>query len=432
MSTNPALTRRSVLAGASLTAAAVTTIAGPPAAATPFFSKGRRHDLPQVTPVWSEELRRGFGICAHPNFTKTVYGHDAEWLSHLGDLGVGYFRGLYCPSLAVTMRVVKYCRKNGIKWLMLVMPTNWSLSDEKLDATLAHIRDNAADVCIGIEGPNEPNHNRGGGSVRSDWASATLACQKRIYDFVKSTPALSHVEVVGPSLQLGASNPYPDFVKLANVGIGKYMDVAGVHSYPGGFKPDNNLDMRIGWAKSAWGQPSWITETGYNNALATTSGHKPVPDEVSRVYGPRTYLEGARRGCKVTRFELLDDPDPGNENVEANFGLLACPSDDPSTWTRKPEFRRLQRFLNGLKDTAESSYRPTPVGVSVSGPDNLRWLAVGRSDGSARLLMYLDAQVYDPLRKAKLMTNTVDVTVTDKAGSRVIQARPGVRSVPLR
>src|SRR3712207_7873684 len=52
---------------------------------------------------------------------------------------------------------------------------------------------------IGIEGMNEPNHNRDGSAVRPDWAEAAVAYQKVIWDFVKTTPALSHVSVLSPS-----------------------------------------------------------------------------------------------------------------------------------------------------------------------------------------------------------------------------------------
>src|SRR5919202_760494 len=77
-------------------------------------------------------------------------------------------------------------------------------------AVLAHIRDNAADVCIGIEGMNEPNNNRDGSPLPADWAVKAVAYQKAIADFVAAPPSMAHVRVVGPSLHLGGADPLKD------------------------------------------------------------------------------------------------------------------------------------------------------------------------------------------------------------------------------
>src|SRR3712207_3123706 len=209
---------------------------------------------------------------------------------------------------------------------------------------------------IGIEGMNEPNHNRDGSEVRPDWAQATVAYQKVIWDFVKTTPALSHVAVLSPSLQMGGADPSVDFAELGAAGLAPYIDYAGMHSYPGGLKPDNKVDLRLGYVRDHWSnKPTWVSETGYTNAMdAPMVGPRPVPYDVSATYAPRSLLDYFSRGCKSARYELLGEPDPTNAVPESAFGLVHCPSNDPATWTFKPEYYVMRDFLGGLKDTPAS------------------------------------------------------------------------------
>ena len=79
----------------------------------------------------------------------------------------------------------------------------------------------------------------------------------------------------------------------------------------------------------------------------------------------------------------------------------------------------MRSFLGALRDSA-SAYSPPPVQLGVSGPRNLKWTVVGRSDGITRLLMYRGAPVYDPETRTRLTVRSSDVTVTDRAGTRVV------------
>ncbi len=427
--TNPLRTtvsRRAVLGAAASGAALAPLAAGAstPAAAT---------TLPLVTPVWSEQLRRSYGVAVHPNLGKTGYAYVDAWAQQVAAMNATYIRGRYAPQLDATAQTIARCRALGLKWLMLVIPEDWSMSPAELRTTLAHIRDNAADVCIGIEGMNEPNHNRDGSEVRADWAAATVVYQKVIKEFVAATPSMAHVTVVGPSLQMGGTDPLAAFLALADAGIRPYMDEAGMHSYPGGMKPDNNVAKRLGWVATAWGQlPTLVSETGYHTATnAPLVGHRPAPTDVAATYGPRSLLEYASRGCRSVRFELLDDPDAANATAESNFGLLEATGLAPSTWTPKAEYGVMQAFLGSLKDSA-ASYTPAPVPLQVVAPSTVKWTLVAKSDGTVSLLTYLNASVYDAVKRVRLTVAPVDVTIIDRAGTRVVKVGPQVTSVPVR
>ena len=423
------LSRRKVLAGLAASPAVALLGAG---AVDPAAAAG--HHLPKITPVWSEAVRRSFGICAHPTYMSRTYGAADSWLALLKESGAAYFRGKYDPSARNTKEVTEFCRANGIKWVMTLIPENWKMTEVELQSRLAHIRDNAADVCLAIEGINEPNHERDGGTPPADWAVRSVGYQKVIWDFRNATPKLKHVKVISPSLWIGAGQDvHAHFKTLADAGVTQYIDYAGMHSYPGGAKPDNNVDKRLGWVRDLWGAniPFWATETGYTNALATTSGFKPAPEEVAAVYGPRSILTYFARGAMSTRYELLDDPDASLTDQEAHFGLVRTPDLDPSTWERKPEFEAIRKFQARLLDPVES-YTPVPVRVRVSAPADVKWMVVQKSNGNSRILAYRDVPVYDTATKSRLTPTAVPVTVTDARGTRVVEVGPDVRRIRIR
>lgn len=425
------LSRRSFLSTAALGAVSM-AVSPPVSAAFQGLTSATVDSLPSVTPLWSESVRRRYGVCAHPNFQRTVYGSLDAWASRLDTLGAAYFRGFYAPGLPSTLRMVEHCRRLGLKWLMLVVPEDWSMTSDRLKATLAHIRDNAADVCIGIEGMNEPNHNRNGTPLRADWATATVAYQRIIADFVDRTPSLSHVQVLGSALNLIVSDPVGDMKAMEAAGMSGVMDAPSLHSYPGGFVPENRLDERLGYVKQSFGAAAaWISETGYNNATNAVSGHRPVDEGVAATYAPRALLEAARRGCYSIRYELLDDPNPAKDQQEANFGLIRCPSFDPATWTPKPEFTSMRTFLSALRDDGPGCYQPKPVKLKVSAPSDVSWTVLGKSNGTFTLAAYRRTAIYNPVTRSSVTVSPTQITVTDQRGSRTHQVGADVVSFPV-
>jgi hypothetical protein len=423
------LSRRRVLTGLVATPAVPLIGAG---AVDPAAAARRR--LPTITPVWSEAVRRSFGICAHPTYMTRTYRAADSWLPLLKATGAAYFRGRYSPSSPNTAEVTKFCRANGIKWVMTLLPEDWSMTEAELQSRLAHIRDNAADVCLAIEGINEPNHERNGGTPPADWAVRAVRYQKVLWDFRNATRSMRHVKVISPSLWIGGGqHVHKDFKALADAGITRYIDYAGMHSYPGGAKPDNKLDTRLGWVRELWGDniPYWATETGYTNALNTTSGAKPAPEDVAAIYGPRSILTYFEHGAMSTRFELLDDPNASLTDQEAHFGLVRTPALNPSTWTLKPEFDAIRAFQERLVDPV-GSYEPVPVRLRVNAPPDVKWMVVQKSNGSNRILAFRDVSVYDAVTKTRLNPGAVPLTVTDRRGTRVVDVGPNVRGIRIR
>jgi hypothetical protein len=147
-----------------------------------------------------------------------------------------------------------------------------SMPDSHIVARIKHIAANAADVCLYVEGINEPNYVRGGGAVPSDWRQRTVAKQRLIWQTVKGDSRLSRVKVLGPSLQAVKATE-GDYNILGDLGLAQYIDYAAIHRYPGGHYPNVLLDTNVSWVKRHLsGRPVWITETATPTAWRTPRG----------------------------------------------------------------------------------------------------------------------------------------------------------------
>jgi hypothetical protein len=416
------------LAGAS--AAAVPGAIG--MGAVPGLS-GTRADaaLPTVRPISSQAAYSAFGICALPHLGNSPYRYTTQWMEALSKTGASYFRGMYAHNISATANATRAARTYGIQWGMTVCP-NLDFPNAELVARIRHIAANAADRCLFVEGINEPNYNRGSGTIPTDWARRAVAKQKIIWDTVKSDSRLNHVKVLGPKLQasVGTESHYR---ALGAAGIARYMDFATLACYPGGKYPYHVLNQRLSWIKAYWGgKPAWITETGYTNALASTRGHAVTPEDVSAAYAPSILLEAIERGCKVSMFELLDSPDAGaKDDTEDNFGMFGVGSGDAPPWRAKPIVTSLRSFLSSLKDPGPA-YTPSGIQLSVtSAVGDVRHTVTAKRNGSATVHVRRAKDAWDPDRKVRLSVPEVAVRITTPRGSRTVMVDHRVRSFAL-
>ena len=133
--------------------------------------------------------------------------------------------------------------------------------------------------------------------------------------------------------------------------LSQNADYANGHMYPGGYRPSNEISQITAAIRgSIANKPLVTTEAGYHNAMNTTNGHRPVPEDVAGVYLPRLLLEHYLRGEKrLYSYELIDEfADPGLTNPEANFGLLR------RDWSPKPAFTAMKNTLALLDDPGPS------------------------------------------------------------------------------
>ena len=409
-----------------------------------------RAALELVQPLAAKDVYDGYGVCAHPAFQRSVYADVDAWMARLSAMGARYFRGNYNPSNAGCRAAVVAARKYGVQWLMIVVEeSKTGPTDQTVAKTVATVKDiavNAADVCYGIEGVNEPNHNRSSTfPVPSNWAATATTHQKAIWTTAKADARLVNVPIVGPSLhntaamqsytQSAPSGGKYHYLQLKNAGIAGYQNWQGLHAYSSGETSCYRLDDRLSRIYAAFGTACriWVTETGFTTATSMGTGQKPASEAAAATYGAQSVLEFAKRGIRVTRYELMDDVDAGAKDVqESNFGLFRVGSADASTWTAKPEVAGLTALLGGLKD-AGPRYVPARVQLTTtSAAADVQVTVVGRRDGTAKVYLYRGASVWNASTRTAVSVPTTQVTVTDRIGARTITVGTGVIAVNLR
>jgi hypothetical protein len=381
--------------------------------------------------MWSELAYRSFGVVSHPTFQNTTYGYAEEWLTALGDMGVRYFRGMYADHLPLVRATVDGARARGLQWGMLVC-NDLDTPPEAITRRVADIARNAPDLCLFVEGINEPNFDRSGAPVRPDWAERAVAVQRTIFEAVRSHPELDGATIIGPSLQ-AAEATEADYARLADLGLAELVDAVGLHSYPGGRYPSRGLDERLAPLRSYFPDAGvWLTETGYNNAVGSSGsgGATPVPEEVAAAYAAPTLLEAVDRGMAIVWYEVLDDPDPGARDVaESNYGLLAVAGRGAPPWRAKPVVEALTGFLAELRDPGPV-HRPEPVTLTVtSAADDVRWTALGKRDGSTWLHLRRSVDLWDPVSQTTAAVDPVPVSVDSPSGRTTVDVGAAVTSI---
>lgn len=421
------VSRRAVVASPAVIGAAalVRSPAGPALAAA--------RQLPLVQPLASQVVHEGYGVCQHVNFQTKVYKHQAEVMERYGQMAIAQMRSLYSPRLSNFKLAIAGARKYGVKWNATVATMDTGRAD--IESKVAHMAANNPDVIGWVEGVNEPNSG-------GNWVGRCMDTQRWIHDAVRSHPELDHVTVLGPSmhdLRLQSSGG-AHWRQLADAGLASYMDVCAVHCYPAASTPDTKRAQRVQWVYDAFGDgyPIKFSEWGYTNTLGGSRGTRQggarvIAADFSATYDCQAVLDFANHGWQVTRYEFLDDPDPGNRVTESNFGLWEVESidgDPDRTWTPKPVVEPLTAMLRSLRDPG-APYATTPQQLEVDAPNDVRTCLTQKRDGSTRLWLWRHVPVWDPGTERSLDPGSVAARVERPGRTSDVQVGPAPVAIDL-
>lgn len=416
--------------------------------------------LPKVLPVWSHDVYSNYGICQHTNFQTTVYQYQTELINAIADTGISKFRSMYAHNLAKNNEAITQARLRGVKWHATIMTE--ASTEEDIRVRVAHMANNASDLVVDVEGINEPNET----NVWPD-ASVTAVVQRQYWMsyYIRKNSILrpkwlaGELRIGSPSMhdirldnsdgqhwlqyankQVQAKADDPDF--SGSVSGRALTDFVNAHGYQGGGAVDRNRQRRVDYARAAFPTlPIVFSETGYTNAMGPnrTAAHNPVPEEVSAIYDPQIVFDFFNAGLGAFRYEALDDPDPGADNViESNFGMLFEVDEDnpaapPATaWKEKPGVAPMRAILTWLKDPGPK-YSPTPVGLRiVSKHDDIRYTLVQKRNGSTRMYAFRYGTIWNTATEVPINLGDVNITLEDAQGTRTIAVGPAVKAIDIR
>lgn len=381
--------------------------------------------MPLQTAIASDAIVDAYSVQVFPTYRHKVYGQDDAVYGLLKDLGVRHVRVTvsdqpesvaFLRRIRDTLGVTAHGTCGAFEDTAAANLTNRKAIETYVKAQ--------PDLWLRLAGFNEPQGIRFG-PVPTDWATRTVDQQKWLHGL----GATVGVQVAGPALSNGVKTLRNDWLVLGRAGLAQWCNRIAIHLYPAGVAPSQNIDERSGWARDGLGNlPVDCTEGGYSTGSIAQAGN-PVPEAVQAVYAPRHLLEWVKRGGWLNQFELLDDPGV-QTNRNNTLGMVACGSVDPATWRKKPAFAAVKALLAACADPGPA-FTPKPLPLQVIGGDDVRWILTGRRDGTYRLLLWRDVNVYDTSTHQPIVVLPKQVSVIDATGSNVVTVGAGVTTVAV-
>jgi hypothetical protein len=395
--------------------------------------------LPLVTPSWSDALAESIGVNVKYHFKQTAYGNVAAVDALLAELGVRTIRDRQFPgdTSPSDLAHLSTLYSAGIRsHVTLGRADQAPYSDADMDAMLAPVARNP-ERYVSVGGLNEPNAS----DRPADWAAVTRDHSRQISDRMGALGIpTEQVKRVAPALRDAQPTLPADFQALQETDIASYLDFGDFHRYPlsqGGTTTTSRVDERLALAQAAFGGlPMYCTETGFNTAQPELVDFSAVPWDVQATLMVKVFCGMFARGVVRTfQYELLDDPDPTNADLESNWGLVAVFDGDldrPQSWVRKTSFTALRDLIASVADPG-TPYSPGPIGLRLSGgPPDLEGLVLQRRDGSSQLLLWRDVPLWDKGSLSRTSVAPAMVTVESDAGGRQrVAVADGVVTVSL-
>lgn len=359
--------------------------------------------------IASQHVVDSYSVQIFPSYRKGVYGQDDAIYALLERLGTKHVRA----QVADAPEARAFLRRIHDSLGITVHGTAGSFQETVAQNSITRVAVEQyvraePDIWYRLAGFNEPQGTRFG-PVPSDWADRTLDQQKWIY-------ALGHsmgIGVAGPAFSNGVRTLQQDWIKLGNLGAAAYMDYICIHLYPPGTRPSFLMEERIGYARDGLKAPDKsidCSEGGYSTGPAVQGGN-PVPEDVQATYAPRHLMDWVLRKGFFNQFELLDDP--GDTSREGTLGMVDVGGSGtaPSAWRRKPAFGRVRTLLAQCSDPGPD-YTPAPLDVTITtAPSDVRYVLTGKRDGTYRLFLWRDLDVWDRKTRTPISVPVTSVQV---------------------
>ena len=368
-------------------------------------------------------FHRSIGVNIHMPYTSTPYRNVAAVISDLAYLGVNQVRdGLF--NAAEFLPAYEALAAAGIKF-DFILPVYWA-SDTKHYPGVVNLPQFVSMLksfvvahpgsVLAIEGPNEINFQPAeyyGGSSYTDQA----ALQKALYSAVRANAVFNGIPVY--NLTIGSTTT-SQFEALGN--LSSYADFGNEHAYsPNDQNPAGSLQYLLTFPEiDTPGLPVVITETGYEtDVTATYSG---VDQLVQAKLILDSLMDAFKAGVSKTYiYELIDE---GGQY----FGLFTAAG------APKQAAAALHNLTTIMADPDyTSSFAPNRLSYAVRNlPVNGSEILLEKSSGTFDLVIWAEAQIWDPTIRSEVAAPSVAVTVEfDQAQNVVLVFDPLLGATPI-
>ncbi|MEO0458094.1 MAG: hypothetical protein AAF152_16140 [Cyanobacteria bacterium P01_A01_bin.114] len=351
--------------------------------------------LPSQSQSLSETARPAYaftdsvGVVIHLNRTNSAYAnYDAVIKPRLQELGVRHVRDGVKLRDTATQQKFTDLAAGGIRSILVMDPR-----DQPEVSAAVEIVKALPTAVEAVEGPNEWDVWGDLTYQGQPFPEGVRRFQSDLYGAIKGDPATAGLDVLSPTVAL-----------VDNAGqLGAVAcDYGAIHSYPGGNPPTTDLDQR--WLPSAElvcpGKPVIATESGWHNAIASTSGQPGVSEAAAGKYVPRLCLEYFNRGIRRVYINELIDKWKSNDK-EGNFGIL---HQDGSP---KPAFVALKNLIALLQDV-DGNFSPGTLSYAIEGnTTQLHHTLLQKQDGRFYLVLWQAVPSFD-------LSTQRDISVTPR------------------
>jgi hypothetical protein len=307
----------------------------------------RDKEIARLTGLLSTNRTRDlFGIRVFPHYANKNYGNHPVTLAYLKNLGVKRISGQINPDM--TPAVLAFYRAlidDGCRlWLTVgvphvpIGPAEWNQLEEHVAAL--------GDGIDLLSGWNEPNHARAPKVLPKDWVAQTNSHQSELFRRFGA-----RYRIGTPALWSGSQTK--QFEALGKLDLaGKYHVITWHwymrHDNPGLVLDTSALDVQEAEFRRVLGDTASTivcTESGFFTAPNYVGTSNPVTEAQQAALIPQTAKWYVDRGYGFVYFELYDEPDPAGANREDWFGVVACPTNNPADWTKKPAYDAVKGML---------------------------------------------------------------------------------------
>lgn len=338
------------------------------------------------------------GINVHVSYVNTSYRDSARVARLVHDLGITHVRDALKVGRPDQDRALRLLAQGGARSLLIAGNPRHVRQSGTTAQAVRWLQQHGSAV-EALEGADQ-------------WdCSGDPAWERTLHGYeAELARALTAARIAQPLLG-------PSFCRTGSpdrYGADRDQAATNAHVFAAGSGPEAVLaDALAETATTRPGVPTWVTETGYHDAVNGGHAQPGVSRDAQATYLLRTVLEAARLGVPRTYlYELLDErPDPDDVTARYHFGVV------DSGGRPKPAYTALRAVTRVLSAAGRNAAPAVASRLTSDAADGVRQLVLSGGPGREVVFAWRPDAVWDTATRTPLPTKTTSVTWTAPAGA---------------